>query len=277
MNFKLKIFYFLSVSALIFLISACNEDNKIIDSDNEIQIEFDSNYEDIDAKQESKQVTIESASKKIDENEIKNEKEEKLSSDIHQNSEPKDSLIKTKDEERPVSIEFKQDNSQSQTSKTIENEPVKIFEKEKVSPENVAKEYKKILPKKLTNEKTLTDFRYNYKTGFTYVIKTTETEIQPNEKQYIAENSCENKQIGDLFKRFSKPIIFAFVNNKSGKTISQVYLNQNTCNKILEKSNQSKNTTIKNNQNANKNSTKSTKNNNKPNNKNNNKKNSRKK
>ena len=103
------------------------------------------------------------------------------------------------------------------------------------TPAQIVNEFKTKfnLPIKLSQKETLANFTYTTADGFTYVIKTTDHSIETKAKTYYARYACQNEQVKGLFD-YSKTVSFAFVNNKTGKTISRVNVNPDTCKKIMK-------------------------------------------
>lgn len=103
------------------------------------------------------------------------------------------------------------------------------------TPEMIVQEFKSKfkLPIKLSKKETLTNFQYTASDGFTYVIRTSDGTIDASARNYYARYACQNEQVKGLFD-YSKTVSFAFVNNKSGKTISRVNVNPSTCKKIQQ-------------------------------------------
>lgn len=113
--------------------------------------------------------------------------------------------------------------------KPVNNEPLTP------TPAQIVKEFKSKfnLPIKLSNKETLSNFQYTTGDGFTYVIKTTDHSLDTNAKKYYARYACQNEQVKHLFA-YSKTVSFAFVNNKTGKTISRVNITKPICNQIAK-------------------------------------------
>ena len=85
----------------------------------------------------------------------------------------------------------------------------------------------------VSKKETLTNFQYTASDGFTYVIRTSDGTIDASARNYYARYACQNEQVKGLFD-YSKTVSFAFVNNKSGKTISRVNVNPSVCKKIQQ-------------------------------------------
>lgn len=122
-----------------------------------------------------------------------------------------------------------------QDSETEKEQQSTASEPAAPTPEMIVQEFKSKfkLPIKLSKKETLTNFQYTASDGFTYVIRTSDGTIDASARNYYARYACQNEQVKGLFD-YSKTVSFAFVNNKSGKTISRVNVNPSVCKKIQQ-------------------------------------------
>lgn len=127
------------------------------------------------------------------------------------------------------------DQDDDQDSKTEKEQQSTASEPAAPTPEMIVQEFKSKfkLPIKLSKKETLTNFQYTASDGFTYVIRTSDGTIDASARNYYARYACQNEQVKGLFD-YSKTVSFAFVNNKSGKTISRVNVNPSVCKKIQQ-------------------------------------------
>ena len=127
------------------------------------------------------------------------------------------------------------DQDDDQDSETEKEQQSTVSEPAAPTPEMIVQEFKSKfkLPIKLSKKETLTNFQYTASDGFTYVIRTSDGTIDASARNYYARYACQNEQVKGLFD-YSKTVSFAFVNNKSGKTISRVNVNPSVCKKIQQ-------------------------------------------
>lgn len=127
------------------------------------------------------------------------------------------------------------DQDDDQDSETEKEQQSTASEPAAPTPEMIVQEFKSKfkLPIKLSKKETLTNFQYTASDGFTYVIRTSDGTIDASARNYYARYACQNEQVKGLFD-YSKTVSFAFVNNKSGKTISRVNVNPSVCKKIQQ-------------------------------------------
>lgn len=127
------------------------------------------------------------------------------------------------------------DQDDDQDSETEKEQQSTASEPAAPTPEMIVQEFKSKfkLPIKLSKKETLTNFQYTASDGFTYVIRTSDSTIDASARNYYARYACQNEQVKGLFD-YSKTVSFAFVNNKSGKTISRVNVNPSVCKKIQQ-------------------------------------------
>lgn len=127
------------------------------------------------------------------------------------------------------------DQDDDQDSETEKEQQSTVSEPAAPTPEMIVQEFKSKfkLPIKLSKKETLTNFQYTASDGFTYVIRTSDGTIDASARNYYARYACQNEQVKGLFD-YSKTVSFAFVNNKSGKTISRVNVNPSACKKIQQ-------------------------------------------
>lgn len=127
------------------------------------------------------------------------------------------------------------DQDDDQDSETEKEQQSTVSEPAAPTPEMIVQEFKSKfkLPIKLSKKETLTNFQYTESDGFTYVIRTSDGTIDASARNYYARYACQNEQVKGLFD-YSKTVSFAFVNNKSGKTISRVNVNPSACKKIQQ-------------------------------------------
>ena len=127
------------------------------------------------------------------------------------------------------------DQDDDQDSETDKEQQSTASEPAAPTPEMIVQEFKSKfkLPIKLSKKETLTNFQYTASDGFTYVIRTSDGTIDASARNYYARYACQNEQVKGLFD-YSKTVSFAFVNNKSGKTISRVNVNPSVCKKIQQ-------------------------------------------
>ena len=127
------------------------------------------------------------------------------------------------------------DQDDNQDSETEKEQQSTASEPAAPTPEMIVQEFKSKfkLPIKLSKKETLTNFQYTASDGFTYVIRTSDGTIDASARNYYARYACQNEQVKGLFD-YSKTVSFAFVNNKSGKTISRVNVNPSVCKKIQQ-------------------------------------------
>ena len=127
------------------------------------------------------------------------------------------------------------DQDDDQDSETEKEQQSTASEPAAPTPEMIVQEFKSKfkLPIKLSKKETLTNFQYAASDGFTYVIRTSDGTIDASARNYYARYACQNEQVKGLFD-YSKTVSFAFVNNKSGKTISRVNVNPSVCKKIQQ-------------------------------------------
>ena len=127
------------------------------------------------------------------------------------------------------------DQNDNQDSETEKEQQSTASEPAAPTPEMIVQEFKSKfkLPIKLSKKETLTNFQYTASDGFTYVIRTSDGTIDASARNYYARYACQNEQVKGLFD-YSKTVSFAFVNNKSGKTISRVNVNPSVCKKIQQ-------------------------------------------
>ena len=127
------------------------------------------------------------------------------------------------------------DQDDDQDSETEKEQQSTVSEPAVPTPEMIVQEFKSKfkLPIKLSKKETLTNFQYTASDGFTYVIRTSDGTIDASARNYYARYACQNEQVKGLFD-YSKTVSFAFVNNKSGKTISRVNVNPSVCKKIQQ-------------------------------------------
>ena len=126
-------------------------------------------------------------------------------------------------------------DAKDQDSETEKEQQSTASEPAAPTPEMIVQEFKSKfkLPIKLSKKETLTNFQYTASDGFTYVIRTSDGTIDASARNYYARYACQNEQVKGLFD-YSKTVSFAFVNNKSGKTISRVNVNPSVCKKIQQ-------------------------------------------
>ena len=127
------------------------------------------------------------------------------------------------------------DQDDDQDSETEKEQQSTVSEPAAPTHEMIVQEFKSKfkLPIKLSKKETLTNFQYTASDGFTYVIRTSDGTIDASARNYYARYACQNEQVKGLFD-YSKTVSFAFVNNKSGKTISRVNVNPSVCKKIQQ-------------------------------------------
>ena len=136
---------------------------------------------------------------------------------------------------RNTAAKDQNDNQDDQDNETEKEQQSTVSEPAAPTPEMIVQEFKSKfkLPIKLSKKETLTNFQYTASDGFTYVIRTSDGTIDASARNYYARYACQNEQVKGLFD-YSKTVSFAFVNNKSGKTISRVNVNPSVCKKIQQ-------------------------------------------
>ena len=136
---------------------------------------------------------------------------------------------------RNTAAKDQNDNQDDQDNETEKEQQSTASEPAAPTPEMIVQEFKSKfkLPIKLSKKETLTNFQYTASDGFTYVIRTSDGTIDASARNYYARYACQNEQVKGLFD-YSKTVSFAFVNNKSGKTISRVNVNPSVCKKIQQ-------------------------------------------
>ena len=136
---------------------------------------------------------------------------------------------------RNTAAKDQNDNQDDQDNETEKEQQSTASEPAAPTPEMIVQEFKSKfkLPIKLSKKETLTNFQYTASDGFTYVIRTSDSTIDASARNYYARYACQNEQVKGLFD-YSKTVSFAFVNNKSGKTISRVNVNPSVCKKIQQ-------------------------------------------
>lgn len=191
------------------------KDNPDEDDGDIITIEYSDNYEEKKAQNEIKTPEINKAPD-IDE----------ISDKPFPKAESPDKPEITNSENEPENIQTREEKS-----------PAEEKELPKITPEEIAQEYRNRIPMKVGKKQTLINFTYQSSVGFTYLIKTTDEPAAEKYKSHLPKFACANKQIQALYIHDER-VIFEFVNNED-KLLVKIPVSKSICAK-LEKEEQEK-------------------------------------
>lgn len=208
--------------------TATRKDNPDEDDGDIITIEYSSdNYEEKKTQNEIKTQEIKKTQDEIKTPEINKAPDiDEISDKPFPKSESPDKPEITNSENEPENIQTQEETS-----------PAEEKELPKITPEEIAQEYRNRIPMKVGKKQTLINFTYQSSVGFTYLIKTTDEPAAEKYKSHLPKFACANKQIQALYIHDER-VIFEFVNNED-KLLVKIPVSKSICAK-LEKEEQEK-------------------------------------